>query len=110
MTAYKFNYEGTDYILEFDRKSVKMAEQRLGLTADAFVDTKVPKVTDIENLFHAALLKHHPSIKQDTVERLYDLQDDKQGLLADLMQMYIEVITPMLSDNKSKNSLKREKL
>lgn len=110
MTRYKFNYEGADYIMEFDRASVLTAEKAFDLSlSNLLVDGGLPKISDLENLFHASLLKHHPNIKRPVVEHLFELQADKSGLFQDLFEMYGEVVKPLLAEEPAKNALKREK-
>lgn len=105
---YKFTYEGSDYIMEFDRASVVAAEKAFDFSLDNIAGGGIPKVTDLENLFHASLLKHHPNIKRPVVEHLFELQADKSGLFQDLVEMYGEAIKPLLSDAPAKNALTRE--
>lgn len=105
--AYAFEYEGTEYYLEFDRRTVEIAEEALGLT---IADVRAQKITTFFKLFHAALLKHHPKIKPSTVEKLYELQDDKVGLHQDLLEMYGETVNTLLDDNHEGNGITRKKI
>lgn len=105
--AYTFNYNGTDYFLEFDRKTVVLAEDALGLTLES---VRSQSIGSFEKLFHAALLKHHPRIKPATVETLYELQDDKQGLYADLLEMYGETVSSLMDDAPEGNGITRKKI
>ena len=87
--AYAFEYNGTEYFLEFDRESIERAEQVLDLSMN---EVTTYKLTNMKKLFHAALLKHHRNIKASTVDMLYKVQEDKMDLHADLMAMYSEAI------------------
>lgn len=104
--AYSFDWNGTEYTLEFDRKTVVLAEDALGLTLN---DIREPKLSTMEKLFHAALLKHHPKIKPNVVEELYELQDDKQGLFADLLEMYVETVNSLLNETPKGKGITRKK-
>ena len=110
MARYKFNYEGTDYIMEFDRASVVAAEKAFDFSLETIASGGIPKITDLQNLFHASLLKHHPNIKRPVVEMMFELQSDKAGLFSDLVTMYGDAVKPLLSDEPSdpKKALKRE--
>lgn len=113
MTAYKFEYEGSTYKMEFDRASIKLAEKMFNLTLSDFLsgnEAKLPSLTTMEALFHASLLKHHPQIKESTVSTLYELQSDKTELYQQLLEMYVEVIQPLMIGGPAKNGLKREKI
>ena len=94
--------------MEFDRASIMAAEQAFGISLDTLSQGGIPKVSDLINLFHASLLKHHPHIKRPVVEHLFELQSDKTGLYSDLVEMYGEVITPLFVKEPAKNALKRE--
>jgi len=91
--AYAFTYEGTDYFLEFDRASVEMTEDALGLSV---AELTSPKMSTHKKLFWGALLKHHPNVKQSTVEHLYQLQADKRSLFNALLAMYVDTYETLL--------------
>lgn len=105
--AYAFEYEGTEYVLEFDRASVELAERGLDLTID---EVRSQKVSSFKTLFHAALLKHHPRVKPHTVDRLYEVQDDKLGLHQDLVEMYGETINSLFDEVPEGKAVTRRKL
>ena len=106
MTAYKFEYNGAEYVLEFDRASVEVAERTLGIDMKTVEE---PKVSTMEDMFHAALLKHHRKIKRPTVRMLYDLQSDKVGLHQDLCEMYIETAGGVLVEPEEGEAISRTK-
>ena len=65
----KFEYNGKEYTLEFNRATVTMAE-RAGFTMDD-LDSKM--MTRIPELFYYAFKMHHPDItKKETDEILFD--------------------------------------
>ncbi len=107
MTAYEFEYNGTTYTMEFDRDTVRAAEAAFGF--DVSNVTK-PSTTNMENLFHASLLKHHPNIKPSTVDMLYAPQDDKVGLFQDLVAMYMETVGTLLVEADEGKAVSRRKI
>lgn len=105
--AYSFEWNGSEYVLEFDRKSVALAEDALGLT---LANVREQRISTFEKMFHAALLKHQPKIKPPIVEQLYDLQNDKAGLHADLVEMYVETIESLMKDAPKGKGITRKKI
>lgn len=105
--AYMFTYEGSDFVLDFDRKSVATAERMLNVNIE---EVQSFSYSGCLTLFHAALLKHQPKIKLATVERLYELQNDKIGLHQDLLEMYAETINSLMEDKPEGEGLTRMKI
>lgn len=106
MTAYKFEYNGSEYIMEFDRASVAVAEDSLGIDLGSIGERKL---NTMERLFHASLLKHHRKIKPTTVRALYDAQSDKIGLYQDLCEMYMETAGGVLVEPDEGEAISRTK-
>lgn len=107
MTAYSFDYEGTTYTMEFDRATVKAAESAFGFDIS---NVTTPSTTNMENLFHASLLKHHPNIKPTTVDMLYAPQADKVGMFQDLVAMYMETVGTLLVEGDKGKAVSRRKV
>ena len=107
MTAYEFEYNGTTYTMEFDRDAVKAAEAAFGFDVS---NVNTPSTTNMENLFHASLLKHHPNLKPSTVSMLYAPQSDKVGLFQDLVSMYMETVVTLLVDGDEGKAVSRRKI
>ena len=76
---------GEAYVLEFDRATVKYAEQR-GFNTDA----ETIRITDAEELFHYAFRKHHPKLtKADTDKILYEkLHGFPKGMFDRLVALF----------------------
>lgn len=107
MTAYEFEYEGTTYTMEFDRATVKAAEVMFGFDIS---NVGTPSTANMENLFHASLLKHHPNIKPRTVEMLYAPQGDKVDMFRDLVSMYMETVGTLLVEDDEGKAVSRKKI
>lgn len=79
---------GDVFVLEFNRDTVKMAEQR-GFKIGA-IDAGVV-VSTTEDLFHYAFKMHHPKMsKADTDKILYEkLHGMPEGMLLRLIDLYV---------------------
>ena len=86
------SYDGEDYTLEFNRKTVKRMEES-GFT----IDTDKP-ATMILDLFKGAFQMHHRRMTPDLIEKIWDAQKKKDDLLAQLVQMYAEPIAALMED------------
>lgn len=107
MTAYSFEYNGSDYTMEFTRETVKASEGMFGIDIQ---NVGTPSLSNMENLFHASLLKHHPNIKPSTVGTLYELQADKVDMFRDLVAMYMETVGTLIADGEEGKGLSRKKV
>lgn len=107
MTAYKFEYNGAEYVLEFDRASVEVAEKTLGIDLRSIGELKLSLM---EDMFHAALLKHHRKVKPTAVKAMYDAQADKVGLYQDLCEMYMETAGGLLAEPEEGEAVSRTRM
>lgn len=92
----KINYEGTEYTLEYTRKSIETME-RQGFNINRIVDAPM---TTLPKLFSGAFLAHHKFVKQEVVDEIYAQLGDKEGLINKLSEMYNEPIQSLLEDPK----------
>lgn len=93
-TTIKFNYDGVDYTLEYDRESVKILENA-GFKLDDFLDKPM---TNIELAFAGAFLKHHKKTSQTTIDDIYKHMGDKTKLIQTLTKMIQETYDALLDD------------
>lgn len=91
----KFDYNGTTYVLEFDRESAVRAERMYDISMS---ELQSGKSYLAEALFAAALAKHHPKMKSSTAKTLFDLMEDKVGLYTKLTGMYAAAAGSLLDD------------
>lgn len=77
---------GNKYKLEFTKKTIIRMESA-GFSIEDF--DKMP-VKQISLLVHGAFMANHPSVKEETVEKIYDSLKDKNGFLEKLAEMYAE--------------------
>lgn len=87
----KFNYEGTDYTLEYTRRSIEKLEQR----GFRLADVADKPVSTLPVLFAGAFLVHHPFASKEVVDRIFNEFADKETLLQKLGEMYNDPIRAM---------------
>ena len=96
----KFPYDGKDYTLEFNRRSIERMEQN-------GCDSK--PLTTITRLFEGAFLMHHPYCKKETIDEIFKEFTNKKELLKALTQMYAEPLEALVEDSTSKNAIAWDK-
>lgn len=90
----KLTYDGTEYTLEYTRKSVEIMEKN-GFN---FRDIRTAPMTTIPTLFAGAFLAHHKWVKDGVIEKIFALIPNKDDLLEKLSDMYNEPLEAMLAD------------
>lgn len=96
-----FDYNDKKYTLEFNRRSIEKMEQS-GFDIESA--TSKPMST-IPKLFEGAFLMHHPYVKEETVDDMFNLFTDKQGLFTALVEMYAEPLESLVEDSTAKNAI-----
>ena len=105
ITRITFNYEGTEYIMEFDRDTVAQTEKAFDISIG---DVRDGKISAFEGLFYGAFFKHHPNIKQATVENFMKLMPDKQGVFRNLAIMFGNCVNTLLDEPEEGNAISWE--
>lgn len=90
----KFKYEGTDYELEFTKRTVREIEGA-GFNLEALGDKPM---TMIPILFRGAFLAHHRREKEETINAIYKHIVKKDELLQKLIEMYNEPINALVDE------------
>ena len=98
----EFDYEGTKYIMEFDRDTAMQTEKAYD---DSLPDLRAGKITAMEALFAGSFMKHHPNIKPSTVDRFRDMMGDKVELYRNLTAMYSVCISALLAEPEEGNAI-----
>lgn len=93
---------GVAYTLEFDRKSVEVAERTLKFSLTDLMDGKL---TYFPYLFQAAFLKNHPKMKPAAVQELFGQVENKMELYQALTAMYAETIGQLVDEPAEGNSI-----
>jgi len=88
---------GKVYTLEFNRKAIETME-RQGFVPSEITDKPA---TMLPMLFRGAFIMHHPTVKRDVVDALYDAIPDKTTLIEKLVDMYSEPILSLIGDSEA---------
>lgn len=89
-----FEYGGTDYTLEFTRKSIETME-RQGFVIGDIVDK--PMLT-LPALFAGAFLAHHRFVKRKEIDEIYSKMTNREDLLQKLAEMYNEPLEALMEE------------
>ena len=99
-TKIKLTYDGQEYVLEFNRMTIKMLENA-GFEYEKFMEKPM---NNVELAFTAAFMKNHPKISQTTVEAIYDSCPNKDALIGTLSRMINECYESLLNEPSEDNS------
>lgn len=96
-----FEYDGKEYVLEFNRKSIEQME-RQGFIASEIADKPM---TCLPALFRGAFLKNHRYVKPEVIDEIFSHLTRRDELVSKLAEMYNEPIEALLNepDDKSGN-------
>lgn len=89
-----FEFEGKEYVLEFTRKSIETMEKQ-GFIASEIAEKPV---STLPALFAGAFLAHHPYVKREVIDRIFDKLTNKQELISKLAEMYNEPIMALVDE------------
>ena len=89
-----FSYNGTEYTLEYTRKTVEQME-REGFVAD---DLKSKPLTMLPTLFAGAFKAHHKFVKREVIDEIYSKMTNKADLIGKLAEMYNEPIMALIDE------------
>ena len=87
-------YNGSEYILEFTRKSIEILEKR----GFKITDIQDKPVSTLPKLFSGAFIAHHKFTKSEIIEEIFSKLKNKEELLGKLAEMYNEPILAMMDD------------
>lgn len=77
---------GNKYRLEFTKNTIIRIE-RSGFSMEKFNEAPVSMIT---SLVQGAFLANHPSVKPETVEKIYNSLKNKEEFIKKLIEMYSE--------------------
>lgn len=89
-----FTYNGTEYTLEFTRKTVEQME-RNGFVAE---DLQNKPMSTLPTLFAGAFKAHHKYVKREVIDEIYSKMTNKGDLIGRLAEMYNEPILALIDE------------
>ena len=89
-----FTYNGTQYTLEFTRRSVEQME-REGFVAE---DIQSKPMTMLPALFAGAFKAHHRFVKPEVINEIFSKMTNKGDLIGKLAEMYNEPIMALIDE------------
>lgn len=101
--SIKLNYKDKQYLLEFDRDSVKIAERR-GLRIEQLFES--PAI-QMPLFFQCAFIKHHKFLPVDVIDNIYDEVKDVSDLIPKLVECYNEPLEALLGVGENANAGKK---
>jgi hypothetical protein len=88
MSKINLTYEKKEYVLEYNRMSVKTMESQ-GFVLE---ELTAKPMTMIPLLFQGAFIKNHRGIKRSLMDEIFEEIGDKTALMEALMEMYAETL------------------
>ena len=89
-----FTYNGTDYTLEFTRKTVEQME-RSGFVAE---DLQSKPMSTLPTLFAGAFKANHKFVKREVIDEIYSKMTNKGELISSLAEMYNEPLLALIDE------------
>lgn len=90
----RFSYNGTEYVLEYTRKSVEQME-RQGFIAS---DINEKPMSTLPKLFAGAFKANHPYVSNSVIDTLFAKMTNRHELIAKLAEMYNEPIMTLIEE------------
>ena len=87
-------YEGTEYTLEFTRKSIE-AMERQGFVISDIGDKPM---STLPTLFAGAFLAHHRFVKNEVIDAIFAKLTNKQEFIQKLAEMYSEPLESLMDE------------
>ena len=102
----ELTYEGKQYVLEFNRRTVVKLEKALRAEGINLVDMSEKENVDplelvsiVDTLFTYAFKMHHPNVSQDVIDTIFEKLGNKEQLSGALFEIMSAPINA-LADNK----------
>ncbi len=102
MSKINLTYDKKEYVLEYNRQSVKTMEGQ-GFVLE---ELTAKPMTMIPLLFAGAFIKNHSGkdgVKRKMVDEIFEEISDKTALMEALMEMYAETLGTLTEDNGEGN-------
>lgn len=102
MSKINLTYDKKEYVLEYNRQSVKTMESQ-GFVLE---ELTTKPMTMIPLLFAGAFIKNHSGkdgVKRKVVDEIFNEINDKTALMEALMEMYADTLSTLTEDNGEGN-------
>ena len=99
MSKINLTYDKNEYVLEYNRQSVKTMENQ-GFVLE---ELTAKPMTMIPLLFNGAFIKNHRGIKRNLMDEIFDGIGDKTALMEALMEMYTETLGTLTENSGEGN-------
>lgn len=100
MSKITFNYGDKEYCLEYNKRTVKMMEDR------GFVPAKIIEapMTYLPELFAGAFLANHRFADKKVIDEIYETMEGKKELVNALIEMYNEPISALTEETATEGN------
>ena len=95
----EFNYNGKEYVLEYNRKSIEYIE-RQGFTISQLAEKPMLM---LPMAFSGLFFKNHKNTRQNEIDEIYDNFKDKDLLINTIAEMLNEAYSSLQDDNQEGN-------
>lgn len=95
----EFNYNGKDYVLEYNRKSIEYIE-RQGFSISQLAEKPMLM---LPMAFSGLFFKNHKNTRQSEIDEIYDNFKNKDMLINTIAEMLNEAYSSLQDDNQEGN-------
>ncbi len=95
MSKITLTHKDKEYVLEYNRQSVKTMEQQ-GFVLDELASKPM---TMIPMMFQGAFIKNHKGIKRNVMDEIYKGIGNRSELMEALMEMYADTLSTLMDDD-----------
>lgn len=92
----EFNYNGKDYVLEYNRQAVAFIEEQGFIVSEL---AKKPMLM-LPMAFSGLFYKNHKNIRQSEIDEIFDKFSNKSSLLSTIADMLSETYNTLQDDEK----------
>lgn len=90
----EFNYKGTDYVLEYNRKAVEFMERQGFVVSELAEKPMLMLPMAFEGLF----FKNHKNAKKTDIDEIFDKFKDKSALISTIAEMLNETYSTLQAE------------
>ena len=101
-TKIKLNYDGVDYVLEYNKAAIKVIEKN-GFDINSFLEKPM---SNIDLAFQGAFIKNHPKVSLTTIDEIFQHCPNKQDLVGSLYTMISECYEALFNVEEGKDDSK----